>query len=50
MAAQKWKKRKKKKRKMVPEIFGIFEHQLTCNPPNQDSQFSLILPDHMEDY
>ena len=34
MAAQKHKKKKK----LVAEIFCIFEHLLTPNPTNQDSQ------------
>ena len=34
MAAQNYKK------KLLREIFGIFEHLLTQNPTNQDSQLS----------
>ena len=33
-------KLQKKKKKMLNEIFGIYERLLTQNPTNQDSQLS----------
>ena len=38
-----------KQKKLLAEIFCIFECLLTTNSTTRDSQL-LILPDHMEDY
>ena len=38
-----------KQKKLLAEIFCIFECLLTTNSTTRDSQL-LIVPDHMEDY
>ena len=35
---------------LLTEIFVFFQHLITQNPTNQDSQRFLIIPDNMKDY